>query len=156
MTVTDEVILFDQSNVKVTTLQFIIANQGSYPLSALRSAEVGHWDPAAVTWLGLVAAVGVVIALIGIGELAGMPVGELSVRAPTEVAWTTILLGTALATIGGTLAMMVHLIWGRHIVRVETVSGESSIIFSSRGRKPVQGAVDAINKAIGCHASPMA
>ncbi len=57
-------------------------------------------------------------------------------------------MGFGFAAIGAVAMAVMNLIGGRCIVRVETTSNESKIIYESRNRKEVEGIVNAINAAI--------
>jgi hypothetical protein len=155
----EESVLFEQSNVKVTTRRFIILDQGSYRLSEFLSAEVGHHTPRAADWMGYVIAAGVLMAgLYGMILLLGIPSApapedfdpatQVLPKGPPEFTWLLLLGGVGIAAIGTVLMAVLNGIWGKSIVRVETISDESKILFESRNRKLVEGIVKAINKAV--------
>ncbi len=159
----EEIVLFEQGNVKVTNLRVIIAQQGSYRLADLISAEAGHQSARVADWLWFAILGGILLAVCEGGMfLTGMPsvdedvdpAAQVLAPLPAKLGWQFVLGGLAIAAIGAVVMMVLNLIWGRSIVRVETTSDESKILFRARDRKLVEGIVKAINQAIGSSGEP--
>ncbi len=159
MTEFGETVLFQDEKVEVTTLRFIIKNRETWRLSDFVSAEAGHHTPRVADWMGFLMAAGAGMALwSGISALLGIPsfpdadefdpATSVLPQGPPEYSWSFVLAGIGLAVAGGVLALAANAIWGKSIVRVETRSDESKIIYESRNRERSQMIVRAINVAI--------
>lgn len=153
----EEPVLFERPKVKVTNRHLVIVNQVSYPLSDFVSAEAGHKAPRVADWMWFVILVGILVAVFdGVAVLLRIPsTGEefdprtqVLTALPVEYGWQFLLGGFGFAAIGAVIMAVVNLIGGRCIVRVETTSNESKIIYESRNRKEVEGIANAINAAI--------
>ncbi len=153
----EEPVLFERQNVKVTSQHLVIVNQVSYALSDFISAEAGHKTPRVADWMWFIILGGILVAVFdGIAVLLRIPsTGEefdprtqVLTPLPVEYGWQFLLVGFGFAAIGAVAMAVMNLIGGRCIVRVETTSNESKIIYESRNREDVEGIVNAINTAI--------
>ncbi len=151
----DEHVLFEQADVTVTTERLILRGQASYSITDFVSAEAGHYEPRAVEWVGMVGGGALVLAVFdAVMVITQIPTGEMPgplEPIPPEIGWRGAALLAAFGIIGMMLYYILRYIWIRHIVRVETTSCESRIIFRSRDGTLVKHTARAISKAIARH-----